>query len=185
MLNLESRLNVIFEETRESPIGDAVNLAAQIQRAQQQVLDMQYELEKVLRRLSTDLALGIRRREPAFNVSVDKRGCKIGYKTKCLLFTPNPEKELWEVTSGNERFCREFKQAHRRSLLLDPNLNALIDAIVHHFTAYFRTLGEAVCGTGIIMVDERKTTLSGLVEEQTLPSRPLMTRARIYGSSTT
>jgi nucleotidyltransferase/DNA polymerase involved in DNA repair len=183
MLNLASRLDVIFEEVRESPVGDAVSLAAKIQRTKQQVLDLQHELEKVIRRMCSDLALSVRRREPAFNVSIDKNGCKIGYKTKCLLFTPNPEKELWEVTSANERFCREFIQTHRRSLILNPTLESLTEAIVNHFTAYFRTLGEEVCGTGIIMVDEKKATLGTLAEYQA-SSRPLMTRARIYGSPT-
>lgn len=180
MIDLHKSLDIILEEGPPDggwhPLHSAMDLARQLQDAQQAVIDLQHQLGNIKTRMAGDLALALRRAKPGLNIAVDKQGCRIGYKTKVLHFTPDVEQGLWKVTSPNHRFLREFLKAHRRATLMSENLSELIEAIVAYFTAYYRTLGEEVEGTGILMIEEKRATLLDLaswrpVEQIKLRSR--------------
>jgi hypothetical protein len=178
MIDLARRLDIILEDGPDpepSPHLDAHDLVKQLQDARQTVLDIEHRLGVIRHRLSADLALGIRRAQPGLNVGVDKNGCKVGYKTKQLHFIPDVENGIWKVASGNDRFRREFLNNHRRSTLMgDPNL---VQAIVAYFQNYYRSLNEEVTGTGRLLVEDRNSTLLGLVAWRDRETRqPLRTR---------
>ncbi len=191
MIDLRKSLDLILEEAPSPdgwhPLDSAIDLARQLQDAQQLVADLQHKLNSLRTRMAGDLALAIRRTKPGLNVAVDKNGCKVGYKTKYLQFIPEVEQGVWRVVSPNRRFLREFLQANRRATLLAPDLSVLIGAISEYFSTYYRTLGEEVEGTGVLMVEERRATLLDLAEWRNEaasrePVRPLNTRlSRLNG----
>lgn len=163
MIDLSRSLDIILEEEPSEngwhPLEAATGLVQQLQDAQQTVADIQHKLSNLKTRMSGDLALALRRAKPGLNVAVDKNSCKVGYKTKLLQFWPDVESGMWKVTGPNRRFLREFQQANRRATLLTPDLSVLVDAISNYFANYYRTLGETIEGTGVIFIEERKTTL--------------------------
>lgn len=189
MVDLQRNLDVILEENQLEgwhPLDSAMDLARQLQDAQQHVADIQHKLTSIKTRMAGDLALAIRRQKPSLNVAVDKNGCKVGYKTKYLHFIPEVEQGIWKVISPNRRFLREFLQANRRITLLTPDLDALVNAISNYFTNYYRTLGEAVEGTGVLMLEDRKCSLLELADwrnqvTQHEPIRRLNTRRSRMG----
>ncbi len=185
MTDLIESLNVILEdgppEDGWHPLDSATDLVRQLQNAQQFVADLQHKLTSLKTRMAGDFALALRRAKPGLNVAVDKSSCKVGYKTKILQFWPEVELGVWRVTGPNRRFLREFLQANRRATLLTSDLSTLVNAVVTYFTNYYRTLGEDIIGTGVIMVEERKTTLVELANwritaQKGEPVRPLNTR---------
>lgn len=183
MLNLDQSLAIILEDgplPERLPLDQASALVREMHAAQQRILDIQHSLGKVKRQLAGDLALAIRRAMPGLNLGVDKDSCRVGYKTKSLALTPDFTQEMWKVTSHNDRFMREFVTRHRRELFLTSDPSQLVTAITAHFTAYFRTLGEAVEGTGCVLVDGHKATLVDLVQWRTIEEalhKPLMSRS--------
>lgn len=192
MIDLWKSLNIILEDTPSPdgwhPLDSALDLVRQLQDAQQLVADIQHKLSSLRTRMAGDLALAIRRTKPGLNVAVDKNGCKVGYKTKYLQFIPEVEQGIWRVVSPNRRFLREFMQANRRACLLVPDMSILIGAIAEYFSAYYRTLGEEVLGTGILMVEERQATLLDLAKWRNEaadhePVRPMNTRLSRRGAT--
>lgn len=189
MSDLKRNLDIILEEEQPSngwhPLDSAIDLAKQLQDAHQLVSDIQHKLTSIKTRMAGDLALALRRAKPGLNVAVDKNGCRVGYKTKFLQFIPEVEHGIWKVISPNRRFLREFQQANRRATLLTADLSVLVDAVTNYFTNYYRTLGEAIDGTGILMVEERRVTLLELANwrnnNQDLPTRRLRTRMERRG----
>jgi hypothetical protein len=183
MVNLGKSLDIIFEDPEvvgHHPLDDAMGLVRELHNAQQRILDIQHELGKLKHRLAADLALSLRRAKPGLNVAVDKHGCKVGYKTKHLQFIPEIDQEMWRVVSPNSRFVREFMNRHRRATFLTADMAPLVNAILTHFTEYYRTLGEEIEGTGLILVEDRKVTLIDLAEwrlsTEPAPQRLLMSR---------
>ncbi len=185
MSDLTRSLNIILEEGPPEngwhPLDAATDLVRQLQTAQQQVSDIQHKLTNLKARMAGDFALALRRAKPSLNVAVDKSSCKVGYKTKALQFWPEVELGVWRVSGPNTRFLREFLQAHRRATILTPDLSGLVEAVVTYFTNYYRTLGEEIVGTGVVMIEERKTTLIELANwriasQAAEPSRQLNTR---------
>lgn len=189
MSDLLRNLDIILEEERPNdgwhPLDSAIDLAKQLQDAQQLVADIQHKLSSIKMRMSGDLALALRRAKPGLNVAVDKNGCRVGYKTKYLQFIPEVENGIWKIISPNRRFLREFQQANRRATLLTADLSVIVDAITTYFTNYYRTLGEDIEGTGILIVEERRATLLELADWRNdnvdVPVRRLLTRMERRG----
>lgn len=184
MSDLQRNLDIILEEEQPNdgwhPLDSAIDLAKQLQDAQQLVADIQHKLSSIKMRMAGDLALALRRAKPGLNVAVDKTGCRVGYKTKYLQFIPEVENGIWKIISPNRRFLREFQQANRRATLLTADLSVIVDAITTYFTNYYRTLGEDIDGTGILMIEERRATLLELADWRNdnveVPVRRLLTR---------
>ena len=178
-MNLQS-LDIILEDGNQvSPYSgsSADELVARLNDARQQVIDIEHKLGTIKHRMCADLALNIRRLQPGLNVGVDKHGCKIGYKTKILQFAPDVESGIWKVSSPNNRFMREFLNAHRRATLMTGAVQELASAIASHFIAYYRTLHEEISGTGVLMIDEQYGTLTQLAERRGAPKPMLPSRS--------
>jgi hypothetical protein len=166
MVDIRRNLDIILEDGPPQdgwhPLDAATDIARQLQDAKQLVADLQHKLASVKVRMAGDLALSLRRAKPGLNVAVDKNGCRVGYKTKSIVFSPSVEEDMWRATSPNNRFVREFLQANGRATLLTPDLSILTTAIVNYFSNYYRTLGEDISGTGILMIEEKRATLLDL-----------------------
>lgn len=167
MLEFSNTLDIILaEETSQwRPLQQAMELVRKLDIAKQMVLDLQHRLLSMKNRINADLALNIRRRMPALNVGLDKNGfCKVGYKTKHLLFSPDIEKGIWNVESSDNRFLSHFLKSKRSSLVIGAEISPLIEAVVAYFTNHYKSLGEDIDGVGAILIDGRIGTLSNLVQ---------------------
>lgn len=167
MLEFSDTLNIILEESsgRWPPVQRAMDLVRKLDIAKQMVLDLQHQLLSMRNRINADLALSIRRRMPALNVGLDKTGsCKVGYKSKSLLFSPDIEKGVWQVQSSDNRFLSHFLKSKRSYLVIGAEILPLIDAVVAYFTEYYKSLGENIDGVGLILIEGRIGTLSDLVQ---------------------
>lgn len=162
------KLDLMLEDTYYSSYNhnNAVNLIRELHNIEQRKLDIEHELDKLRYSMLADLALAVRRMEPGLNVSVSKTGCKIGYFGKNLTLNPVFGQDSWISTSTKERFLKEFQSKYKHQLLLDSDLKIVAKAVVDHFVSYFRTLGEEISNTGIILIEDKKSTLSNLIEWQ-------------------
>jgi len=165
MPTFHTSLDVLFEESDPrgmSPVEKARAIRIQLNAARQEVSNLESQLKIVTQRMNGDLALGIRRERPSLNVGISRDGCKVGYKTKKFIISPDIHKGVWKITSPHERFLRQFNNKYATHTLLNPNLEDFISSIVLHFTNHFKTLGEDLCGTGVIMVEGKRSNLVGL-----------------------
>ena len=104
-------------------------------------------------------------------------GCKIGYKSKSLLFDPDVTKGIWIVTGEDPRFTGRFQRQFGRNTVLLPDIGDLVSAITTYFTGHYKSLGEDIVGTGVVLLEGRRASLrevAGYGEFQ--PTRKLRTR---------
>lgn len=169
------------ETSHTTPLETAMQLVRKLDSAKQLVLDLQHQLMSTKNRMNADLALAIKRQMPALNVGIDKNGCcKIGYKTKHLLFSPDLDNRIWTAQSPDLRFANKFNKRRRRDLLMNHDMQSLLDAITHHFVDHYRSLGEDLIGNGLIMVEGKIGSLADLVrwrEDVSPPIKRINSRA--------
>lgn len=164
-LSMAERLDVVLEEQSDlSSLSAATDVVRRLTDARQQVSDLEYELDNLRHRLSAELALGLRRRMPALNIALDRNGCKIGYRKKHLVLNPELERGIWSVRSPDSRFLRGFANNFRQYTVLSPDLQPLIEALVAFFTNHYKTLGEELTGTGVVLIDGYEGSLIDLAE---------------------
>lgn len=160
-------LDIILTESNKGwrPMDSAIELMRRLDSAKQLVADIQHQLLSLRNRMNADLVLSIKRHMPALNVGLDKNGeCKVGYKSKSLVFTPNIEQGVWVVTSSDDRFKNRFSKSKRKTLVISPNIDHLIEAIADFFSEHYKSLGEDIIGNGIIMVEGKISSLRDIVE---------------------
>ena len=177
IVDLHKSLSIILDDTSNNHQYDNVSeLVQKLQNARQQVFDIEHKIATIKHKMNSDLALNVRRTQPGLNVAVDKNGCKVGYKTKLLYFTPDIENEIWKVTSPYRRFLREFLNSYRRATLINNDLSMLVTAIVSYFISYYRTLNEEINGTGLLMIENKRGTLLELIQWRSSIKKPLKSR---------
>jgi len=167
MLEFADTLNLVLDESHNprQPLQHAMELVRKLDIAKQMVADLQHRLLSMKNKINAELALAIRRRMPALNVGLDKTGsCKVGYKTKNLVFSPDIERGIWHVQSPDNRFLNRFQKGKRHDLVIGSELTPLIDAVVAYFTEHYKSLGENIVGIGTILIEGRMGTLSDLVQ---------------------
>lgn len=179
-MSFADQLNLILEESQEqNPLVAAMEIVQKLDAAKQQILDLQHQLSSVKQRMNGDLALGVRRQLPGLNVGVDPNGCKVGYRSKNLVFDPDVEKGIWMVSGDDDRFANRFHRTFGLQTRLVPDIGDMIEAIIHHFRDHYKSLGEEILGTGVVLVEGKKSTLSNLIywrDKPLLPKRKLNTR---------
>lgn len=180
-MEFSDTLDFILEESQNpwQPLQHAMELVRKLDIAKQMVSDLQHRLMSMKNKINAELALTIRRRMPALNVGLDKTGsCKVGYKTKNLVFSPDIEKGIWCVQSPDNRFLSRFQKGKRHDLVIGSEITPLIDAIVAYFTEHYKSLGEDIVGVGTILIEGRIGTLSDLVQwREGRIEKPLNSRA--------
>jgi hypothetical protein len=173
------QLTLVLEErpVGPSPLDTASEIVRELEIAKQQIVNLQHKLASVKRRMNGDLALGVRRNHPGLNVSVDPEGCKIGYKSKSLTFDPDIEKGVWIINGEDPRFMGRFKRQFGRNTVLLPDIGDLVSAITDYFTGHYKSLGEDILGTGVVLLEGRQVSLRELTTYGRFePTKKLATR---------
>lgn len=165
MSDLLQHIDIIFEDVELSShnsVSIASDLVKQLEMTQQRIFELQNQLTIAQNKMCGELALNIRRRMPGLNVGVGRDGCKIGYRSKHLILQPDVKRGIWNVKSGDGSFARRFLSRHSSKTIITPNFDNLINALVKHFTEHYKSLGEDIVGTGIILVEGKRETIVGL-----------------------
>lgn len=114
--------------------------------------------------LCCELAVAVRRVQPSLYVSIDKNGCKIGYKKKYLSLFPDIEHKVWIVTSSNDDFLSRFSRSYSLEMGLNEPVSKIAENICTHFRNFYKSLNEELEGEGHIIISESETTMRQLVQ---------------------
>lgn len=166
-MRFSDQLSFILEEQTTQCgdlLGFATDIARQMEATKQQLSDLKRRLAVVNRKINTNLATILRRENPSLNISVTAEGCKVGYKSKNLIFSPDIFKGVWSIDSYDEKFLNRFLRQHRRKTILDPDIGDLSAAIIEYFTLYYKSLNEDIVGNGATLVDGKSVSLRELAE---------------------
>lgn len=167
MSSLSRNLSALFEDqavTGSNPMDTAVAVSKELEAAQQRIKDLQHQLEMLQQELTGALALTVRRLNPGLNVGVNRDGCKIGYKTKHLLLMPDVKNGVWKAKSKDARFASNFTKLAGQALVMSNDLSLLAQASVAYFKRHYKTLGEDIGGTGLVVVENKMSSLIALAE---------------------
>lgn len=178
-MSFADQLSLILEERplQRNPLDAATEILHQLDIANQQIVDLQHRLNSIKQRMNGDLALGVRRNHPGLNVAISPKGCKIGYRSKSLLFDPDVAKGVWVVTGEDPRFLGRFQRQFGRNTVLLPDIGNLVSAVTEYFTGHYKSLGEDIVGTGVVLIEGRKSSLRELTRYgEFQPTRKLKTR---------
>lgn len=164
-MNFTDTLGIILEDESQaaSKMKHASELVQRLDLAKQLVVNIKHKLMTLRNQINAELAMQIRRTMPALHVGLDHGMCKVGYKTKSLLLTPDLERGIWNVKSPDYKFASKFQKSNMRDLLIGQDTNALIQAIIMYFTEHFKTLGEDIIGNGTLLIEGKHSNLSDLV----------------------
>jgi len=159
-------LEILLEdENHTAPkMQQAAQLVQRLDTAKQLVVTIKHQLMQLRNQINAELAMQIRRTMPALHVGLDHGMCKVGYKTKSLLLTPDLERGIWTVKSPDGRFATKFHRSYIRDMLIGPDTEQLISAIVKHFTDHFKTIGEDLIGNGLLLIEGKHSQLADLVK---------------------
>lgn len=159
-------LDIILEDDDQtaSKMQQAAELVQRLETAKRIVVNIKHQLIQLRSQINAELAMQIRRTMPSLHVGLDHGMCKIGYKTKSLLLTPDLERGIWNVKSSDPKFASKFTKSHIRQLLIGNNTDELIHALVKHFNDHFKTLGEDLIGNGKLLIEGKSCQLSDLVQ---------------------
>jgi hypothetical protein len=167
MQSFSNALNILLEEEHGSSeaMQQALHVYRKIEATKHSINDLYHRLGSLKNKINAELAVNIKKTMPALNVGLDKNGnCKIGYKTKHLILNPDIEGRSWSVTSSDPRFSNKFIKLHRRTLMVNINLDSLISAITNYFGDYYKSLSESIHGDGTIMIEGKISTFTDLVD---------------------
>jgi hypothetical protein len=173
------QLSFILEERppTQNPLDVASEVLRSMDSLKQQLASLEHKLGSIRQRMNADLALGIRRNHPGLNIAVDSTGCKVGYRSKSIYFNPDIEKGIWTVTGDDPRFVGRFKRQYGKSTVLLPDIGDLVSAITDYFTGHYKSLGEDIIGTGVVLIEGKCASLRELARySQFQPVKKLNTR---------
>ena len=163
MLELGSKLDILLEEKSDSLYVDADTLSGELLELRRSISSASKGLSKLRGMLCGDLALEFRRRFPSLNVSVDGKRCKVGYRSKLLIFEPDILGKIWVVRSDSA-FAKSFVNRYRRYLIFDSSCVKLVDVVGDYFASCFKSLNEEIEGSGVLIIGGFRGELSGLAE---------------------
>lgn len=177
-MNFIDTLDIILEDDNQaaSKMKQASELVGRLDMAKQLVVNIKHKLLILRNQINAELAMQIRRTMPALHVGLDHGMCKVGYKTKSLLLTPDLERGIWNVKSPDSKFASKFQKVNIRDMLIGQDTNALINAIVNYFTEHFKTLGEDITGNGVLLIEGKRSQLSDLVKYKDSNNTRIITR---------
>jgi hypothetical protein len=161
MSNLMRNLDTVFEHRDDLHLDlskKAIKLTSELLETKQKLNLLQKEAQRFKTELIGALALAVRRKKSGLNVGVNENECKIGYKTVHLSFVPDIENQQWIVESTNKRFAATF--ASNADLTLNGQLTPLVEGIVQYFSSHV----DKITGIGLVVVENKLSTLMHLVE---------------------
>jgi|TARA_R110000751_G_scaffold67485_2_gene137769 hypothetical protein len=169
MSGINRKLDILLEDVSAvgpatSALDSILNVSDELHKLKQKIAEMENQLATAKDRINGDLAMGVRRKCPGLNVSLDRNGCKVGYKSKQLSLSPDIQTKVWTVKSPDMRFSRRFCRRNGPQLALMPDLDGIIGSIANYFMSHYKTLGEDINGTGKLLIEGRSATLLDLAE---------------------
>lgn len=167
MRNMLQILDTILEESpSQYKVADiASQIVHQLEATQRRILELQNQLLIARNRMCGELALSIRRKMPGLNIGVNRDGCKVGYRTKHMIFNPDPGSGIWKVKSGDNRFARKFLRLFGTSTVISQDTDGLANNIVLFFRDHYKTLGENIeDGTGVVFVEDKRGSILDLAK---------------------
>ncbi len=167
MMNLDKILELVTEDVYDDDhnTADLAHTAVtEIEKARLRIKKLQLYLQSLNDRMCAELALKIRRKQPRLNISINKDGCKIAYKTKLLLLKPDMNKNIWQIKSNVTSFARSFLANYASKTRISNDNSGLVDAIVAYFADSFKSINEEISDSGLIMIDGQFVTILKLGE---------------------
>lgn len=165
---LDRKLDTILNEEAtalgEDPYQSAMNVTTELEAARHKVAELERQLVFAVDRLCGGLAIGIRKHQPGLNVGLGNGACKVGYKSKNLVFKPDIAGGRWGIDSPDGRFARRFQKLFGPHTSLTSDLSPLSQAVARFFMQHYRTLNEEIKGTGIILLNGKGVSLQTLIE---------------------
>jgi len=159
-MSFEDRLNLILQDSKKTNnLENAYEVYRSIDKAKQNLLKMQHELNSIKKRINCELAIGVRKRHPALNVAVNRKGCKVGYKNKNMCFDPDMAKGVWIITGSDNNFVKRFKRNHVKDTVLSHEFDNMADLISNFFINHYKSLGEQIIGNGVTLLEQRSVNL--------------------------
>jgi len=163
MNNLSETIDLLLED--DTPNWDvyssAVDLYNQLEDAKFQVQNLLHKMHRARQKMCLDLSYRLRKRNPSFNISIDRNGCRIGYRKKSLTFRPDLSKGIWQVISKDDHFANLFKKLNKSALLISHDINNFVEIIFSFFRDQYKTLQEEAT-IGVIINEGQQISLSEL-----------------------
>ena len=165
MSRIGQLLDVILEEsTTVDAIDTAMSLSQELEETRYKLNELQSKIAIMRDKICSRLAQLIRKRNPALSISVSRKGCKIGYKSKSLLIRPDVSAGVWDVSSNDDRFVNKYLARHSTKRVVNKDMDTFVDSIITHFKDHYKAINEDIIGTGILLVDGVNSTLINLAE---------------------
>ena len=165
MIDIESKLSVVLEETDHSQlIKSCEQLCLEVDSLKERIQTVKLRLKSMKVRLCAELAMLIRKKYPQLNVAVDKKGTKIGYKTKVVYISPDIEGKVWAFKSSDPDITKTFNNKYRKYLIITSQISDLADAIGNSFAFRYKSLREYRESSGILQIEGKNSHLVNLVE---------------------
>lgn len=191
---LEERLNTLLEDSlaaeapavapTEDPASKVLSLHKQLEEARLTVTTKEREYKHAVDGLNAHLAMAVKKVKPSLNISMESSGCKIGYKSKFVTFTPNPTTGVWDVTAPAKlsSFVNGLKRYGAEVLSLTTDLQTTATAVGTWFSSHYKTLGEELQGIGTILIEGREVSaleLAGKLRRQEFDPREVAEGMRV------
>lgn len=101
----------------------------------------QSELSHAVDRMYAQLAMTTRKLQPELGVSLQKNGCVIGYRSRCLVCSADPHTGKWSWGDGD--FGRIFQKKYG-DCPIDSSLDDIAKNIVDFFGSHYKSLAITV-----------------------------------------
>jgi hypothetical protein len=167
MNNLGKSLDILLHEGEEKTqyIYDAQNTASQLEDLKREIDILNKRIMIYHNRMCADLCLLMRRILPSLNISMSRGSCIIGYNKNSLTITPDTRSGVWSVKSSqnSDKFAKRFMQRYASKTIISDDLNILAQAVVSFFLSHYKSLGESITGSGVILIEGQKSNVYGLI----------------------
>jgi len=165
MIDLDAKLSIVLEETDHTQlIGACENLCSEVESLKERIQTVKLRIKSMKVRLCAELAMLMRKKYPQLNVAVDRKGTKIGYKTKVIYISPDIEGKIWTFKSSDQDIVKTFNSKYRKYLIINSSLADLADAIGNTFAFRYKSIKEYQQSSGKLLIEGKSSNLVHLVE---------------------
>ena len=165
MKSIIETLDILLDEPKQWDVySQATDLYNELEEAKLKVQNLMHQMHRFRQKMCLDLSYRLRKVNPSFNISVDRNGCRIGYRRKSLHFKPEIAKGIWSVMSNDTAFANLFRKKHKPALLISHNIEDFVDTIYKFFKENYKSLQEEAIDDGVILIDGKLSTLATLAD---------------------
>lgn len=139
-----SKFNKILKEELDQlatgPVASSLDAAHRVKEAESILRNAQDELHASLESINTKLAYEIRKRMPKLQVNLGGGKCRIYYKSKSVVVSPNALAGKWEIEPND--MGKSFMKGFAHALPMQDDLGPIAEAVVEYFGGHYKTLGD-------------------------------------------